>query len=150
MPVLALGKHPAGAAAEVEGAGAGEGGGGGFRRGVNDVRLDAFWPWACTRTSTLTRYPGAAVAVANQTVRRPVPSARRIFCSFPAEKCATTMIRAWGRVVTMTPTLVPMLGRVRVIDAVAVRGVGVGVAEAVAVEMEVAVAVISCRERQRP
>jgi hypothetical protein len=40
----------------------------------------------------------------------------------------------------MTPTLVPMTGRVRVTDAVTVRGVGVGVGVAEAVSVGVGAA----------
>jgi hypothetical protein len=74
-----------------------------------------------------------ALAVWNQKVRRPVASARAVSSRSPAEKCATTAIRAFGMVETKTPTLLPMMGCLPVTDAAAVRGASVGVAEAVAV-----------------
>lgn len=103
----------------------GAGGGGGWR-GVNHTRVKRFWPCADTRTVTLTRIPGGALPSGNQNVCKPVASARAAFSRSPASKCATTVILAPGAVDTWTPTLVPVLGRLRVTDAVLVSGAGGG------------------------
>ena len=103
----------------------GAGGGEGWR-GVNHTRVKRFWPCAATRTLTMTRIPAGALPSGNQNVCRPVASARAVFSRSPASKCATTVIRAPGAVDTWTPTLVPVLGRLRVTDAVLVSGAGGG------------------------
>jgi hypothetical protein len=74
----------------------------------------------------MTRIPGGALSSGNQNVCRPVASARAVFSRSPASKCATTVILAPGAVDTWTPTLVPVLGRLRVTDAVLVSGAGGG------------------------
>ena len=70
----------------------------------------------------MTRIPGGALASGNQNVCRPVASARAVFSRSPVSKCATTVIRAPGKVDTWTPTVVPVLGCFRVTDAVLVSG----------------------------
>ena len=91
---------------------------------MNQTRTERFWPYADTRTSTLTRTPGAAVPTGNQNVCWPAVSARAVFLRSPASKCATTVIRAPGAVETLTPTLVPVLGCRRVTEAEPVSGGG--------------------------
>jgi hypothetical protein len=93
---------------------------------VNDTLVRCFWPCADTRTLTTTRIPGGALASGNQNVCWPVASARAVFSRSPASKCATTVIRAPGKVDTWTPTVVPVLGCFRVTDAVLVSGAGGG------------------------
>jgi len=72
----------------------------------------------------MTRIPGGALPTGNQNVCRPVASARAVFSRSPASKCATTVIRAPGAVDTWTPTLVPVMGWLRVTDAMLVSGAG--------------------------
>ncbi len=91
---------------------------------MNDTLVRRFWPCADTRTVTGTRIPGGALASGNQNVCRPVASARAVFSRSPVSKCATTVIRAPGKVDTWTPTVVPVLGCFRVTDAVLVSGGG--------------------------
>jgi hypothetical protein len=74
----------------------------------------------------MTRIPGGALSSGNQNVCRPVAPTRAVFTRPPASKCATTVILAPGAVDTWTPTLVPVLGRLRVTDAVLVSGAGGG------------------------
>jgi hypothetical protein len=74
----------------------------------------------------MTRIPGGALASGNQNVCRPVASARAVFSRSPVSKCATTVIRAPGKVDTWTPTVVPVLGCFRVTDAVPVSEGGGG------------------------
>ena len=93
---------------------------------MNDTLVRRFWPCADTRTVTMTRIPGVALASGNQNVCRPVASARAVFSRSPVSKCATTLIRAPGAVDTWTPTVVPVLGCFRVTDAVLVSGGGGG------------------------
>lgn len=93
---------------------------------MNDIRVECFCPSADTRTATTTRIPGGALPTGNQNVCRPVASARAVFSRSPASKCATTVIRAPGAVDTWTPTLVPVMGWLRVTDAVLVSGTGGG------------------------
>ena len=103
----------------------GAGGRGGWR-GVNHTRVECFCPWADTRTATMTRIPGGVLPTGNQNVCRPVASARAVFSRSPASKCATTVIRAPAAVDTWTPTLVPVMGWLRLTDAVLVSGGGGG------------------------
>lgn len=93
-----------------------------------------------------------ASAVWNQKVRKPVSSARRVLLLSPAEKCTTTVIHAFGRVEIKTLTVLPMMGRLLVTDALIVSGVGVGVGVAVAVAVDVAAedAAVGCVDVQPP
>jgi hypothetical protein len=95
------------------------------------------------RISTLTRYPGVAPAVWNQKVCSPLASSRAVFSRSPAGKCATTTIRAFAVVKTMMPTVLPMMGWLRITDAVDVSGVCVGVAAALVVGVGEGVAVVA-------
>jgi len=63
----------------------------------------------------------------------PVESARAVFLRVPAEKCATTVIRAPSVVETLTPTFLPSTGCLRVTDALQVSGAGGGEAVGVGV-----------------
>lgn len=107
------------------GEGVGTGGGGGWR-GVNDAWQDRVRPFAETRTSTSTGYPGGALPTRNQNVRRPVGSARSIFLRLPVWKRATTVIRACGAVETLMSAVVPSAGRLRLAAAEQVSGGCVG------------------------
>jgi hypothetical protein len=93
---------------------------------VNQTRVERFWPCADTRTTTVTRIPGGALASGNQNVCEPVESARAVLSRSPVSKCAMTVILACGAVTTETPTLVPVRGCRRVTDAVLVSGAGGG------------------------
>lgn len=84
-----------------------------------------------------------APAVGNQKVCTPAESSRAVSSRLPVGKCATTTTRAFATVETVTPTVLPMMGRLRITDAVNVSGVDVGVAAALVVVVGPGVAVVA-------